>query len=733
MEQSIGRMAMSNYSWHPDNKPYVLTSGDGKIIIRDGYSQWLLGPGADFNLFQEIKPDNDNADYNLVSIIKDLNNPSQPIEFNGEATTLHQINDHILVSRNQFFGGNARPFDFMRPDEVDLPHPLITPVPIRKASVPDEYAPEKVTPYLPPDGLDIEKTVIVGIMDDSLNLVHERFSHEAEDGTLSSRIDYAWMQDAISPAVSSVPYGAEITGSAINDARRELPDASEHVLLQHLGVKDSGRASYQPEPLNFRTSHGTFVADLACGYPVSDAQSQLVRMIGVKLPVLSSQDTSGATLIAAIISGSNYIFERAELMSKSVGVALPVVLNFSYGFFGGPHNGRHIVERALALHAEGYRKAVSKLKGGDDVPIEITLPAGNSHLSQTHAATNTAAADGEFAELPLNLVLQPEDRTSSFVEFWLPNGVSDTEIKIAVPTGEQHSFNLENLKKPFGYVLTSSQGSAINREEIIARIKLDQPNGAPKQGHRWRVLLAIAPTRVLDQPRLAAPGGIWQIRITGKLPKGAKLESWIQRDVSVSGLGQVGRQAYFTGETYIEHRFDPYGDPRIYDEGISKIKRDGTLSGIATLETNDPNIGFNVVGSYFHSSGSATPYSSAGSDSIQGPRLLASTDSSRSLPGILASGTYSGTINPFNGTSAAAPQLARVLAEAIREINAVDRDKYDRDAVIKAALDDEPVLRPDPHNPEYVTNSRMREERVSQGRLSSPIALKKNIQRGRYA
>lgn len=724
---------MNNTSWHPDDKPYVLESGDNKIIIRDGYSQWLLGPGADFNLFQEIKPDNDEADYSLVSIIRDLNNPSQPIEFNGEATALHRINEHIRVTRKRQFKGNAHPFDFEWSDEIDLPNPLITPLPIRQASVPNKYAPDMVKAYVKPDGFNVEKSVIVGIMDDSLNLVHERFSHEATDGTLSSRIDYTWMQDAISPEISSVPYGLEITGSQLNDARLRLPGASEHELLQHLGVKDRGHAAYQPEPLNFRTSHGTFVADLACGYPVTDAKSQLVRMIGVKLPVLSSQDTSGATLIAAIISGSNYIFERAEIMSKSVGVALPVVLNFSYGFFGGPHNGRHIVERALALHAEGYRKAVSKLKGGGDVPIEFTLPAGNSHLSQTHAATKTADANAEQAELPLNLVLQPEDRTSSFVEFWLPNGASDTEIKIALPNGEQHTFSLKNLKKPFGYVLTNLRGSTLNREGIIARIKLDQPNGVPNQGHRWRILLAIAPTKILDQPRQAAPSGIWQIAITAKLQKGTKLESWIQRDVSVSGLEQLGRQAYFIDDAYAEHRFDPYSDPRIYDEGTSKIKRDGTLSGIATLETDDNKIGFNVVGSYFHNSGSATPYSSAGSDSIQAPYLLASTDSSRTLPGILASGTYTGSSYPFNGTSAAAPQLARIFAEALCRLNTEDREKYDRNAVINASLDGVSIQRPEPKNPEYATNNRMREERIVLGRLSSPTALKKNIQRGRYA
>lgn len=48
-----------------------------------------------------------------------------------------------------------------------------------------------------------------------------------------------------------------------------------------------------------------------------------------------------------------------------------------------------------------------------------------------------------------------------------------------------------------------------------------------------------------------------------------------------------------------------------------------------------------------------------------GPDLAAVSDASPSLPGILATGTYSGSMVRLNGTSVAAPQAVRALADEI--------------------------------------------------------------------
>jgi hypothetical protein len=50
---------------------------------------------------------------------------------------------------------------------------------------------------------------------------------------------------------------------------------------------------------------------------------------------------------------------------------------------------------------------------------------------------------------------------------------------------------------------------------------------------------------------------------------------------------------------------------------------------------------------------------------LDGPDLAAVTDASPSLPGILGTGTYSGSVVRLNGTSVAAPQAVRALANEI--------------------------------------------------------------------
>jgi hypothetical protein len=136
-----------------------------------------------------------------------------------------------------------------------------------------------------------------------------------------------------------------------------------------------------------------------------------------------------------------------------------------------------------------------------------------------------------------------------------------------------------------------------------------------------------------------------------------------------------GRQSYFDDPLY--ERFDPLTGATASDERIESEKRNcgepvspvtmqGTLSAYGYAK------GVLVVGGYRRSDGTAVAYSSSGADGIrrsgsnlEGPDIAAITEESPALWGILATGTYSGSVEFLNGTSVAAPLALRALADEI--------------------------------------------------------------------
>ena len=100
-----------------------------------------------------------------------------------------------------------------------------------------------------------------------------------------------------------------------------------------------------------------------------------------------------------------------------------------------------------------------------------------------------------------------------------------------------------------------------------------------------------------------------------------------------------------------------------FDKGGSLIHRDGTLNGIATAK--DASV--HVAGGYIIANGRKSTYSSAGparpASLRVGPDYVLPCDEFVRSQGIRAGGTRSGSVFRLIGTSAAAPQLARHVAD----------------------------------------------------------------------
>jgi hypothetical protein len=166
----------------------------------------------------------------------------------------------------------------------------------------------------------------------------------------------------------------------------------------------------------------------------------------------------------------------------------------------------------------------------------------------------------------------------------------------------------------------------------------------------------------LDATAATAPSGLWTITVAATAA--VTIEAWIGRKIDPGHRRGVARQSYFDDPDY--RRVRPNTRPVDFDLTFNRsyARRTGTLSGIATGEHT------RVVGACVRSSFAPADYSSMGPVS-GGPRvkpspsLLAVAEDTGVLHGVLAAGTRSGSIVAMNGSSVAAPQLTRAVAESL--------------------------------------------------------------------
>ncbi|WP_282604463.1 S8 family serine peptidase [Pelagibius sp. Alg239-R121] len=597
---------MATLTWVPDST----TPECG-----DPYCDWLLGLGEDFTVRKRAKRPNDHSEDFARTIDLKLA-PGNP------------------VSASPARGPSAPPARAR--EDVRFPMPLRERS-FNRNGTEDSKAVYEVPPAL--QGLTEEEKkeiVIVAVIDDGINIANDRFV----DALGRSRVDYAWVQDADS--AGDVPYGKVITSTEIDQKRAACAD--EAVVLSQLGlVKDK---AFDESALVRRASHGTHMADLAAGYGPDEKgfdKSHLRRMITVQLPFLMTQETSGATYVPFVTAAVKFIRKQAEKMRIALKLdRLPVVINFSYAISGGPHNSKGQVEQILEKELANDQTA------GKGVMMQVVLPAGNRHLNRQHACSEIGRDARQLLSLPWRI--QPCDQTSSYLEIWIPADTTPT-VEISPPGGVSTTLALAGEAQ----LLRDGPNG-----DVIARVTLDNPNS-----DRQRILIAVAPTEIFDSTRQRAPAGLWKVIVETFLRPGEQIDAWVQRDEAPYRYRTNGRQSYFDDPNY--KRFDEQGRLELEDQDNSVVKRCGTQSG---LSTNSRTI---VVAGYTKNSVTIARYSGRGDEKQNllhvpfKPDVSAVSDRSRSQPGVLASGTFSGSSLPINGTSVAAPQVTRFLADLMSD------------------------------------------------------------------
>ncbi|WP_428646112.1 hypothetical protein [Roseibium sp.] len=518
-----------------------------------------------------------------------------------------------------------------------------------------------------------DQAVVIAVIDNGIAFGHEFFR---KSDLKKSRIAFAWIMDAEPKSGGPVvPQGRALTQDQIDGflaANISGKLLNEDRFYRQCGLIDFDRPGFKPASL--RISHGTHVMGLAAGYEPGTMDDRR-PIICVQLPTDITMDVSGTQILPSLGRAIDFIKKHAQRFRQTNDHTriVPLVVNFSFGNFAGPHDGTGIIEA----------KIDTELAATAQHQIQVTLPAGNGNLARTHAEiTFTAEATANGDPALLDWRIQPDDRTASYVEIWMPP-LTDTSnlasVRVTPPGGPQ-SDPVTTTTGSFA-ILHSAQG------EEVGRIVYAPPHDPT---HRGCITICAHPTFHHDVTSGLAPSGVWKIEILNvSLTETDRLEVWIRRDETLPGFPAFGRQSYFDNDCY--QRFDSYGASLPIDPSGSGclVTRSGTLSGFACGERPS------VLAGYVETSNRLADYSAAGpittafgalNPTRTGPDAAAVSDDTPVLGGILSAGSRSGSRVALGGSSVAAPQAARWIAERLAAGLSGDRVAVNA----QAAADDAP-------------------------------------------
>lgn len=482
------------------------------------------------------------------------------------------------------------------------------------------------------------RKILMGVIDDGCAFAQ----YHLRDTARRTRVCRLWDQD---------DYGAfQQQGSVPADFGRghEITGARLEALIQSftrgLATDEDGcYATAGYDRLSRSATHGAHVTDVAAGampvgsripagpmvpptwaVPGDSAAADTTGIVFVQLPRGCLQDPSGGWLDVHVLDALHYILSCADEHTEQI------VVNLSFGPERGPNNGTAMLEKAFEELAAAHPR------------LRLVLAAGNSFSTRGHAVIELRPG----ASRELHWQVMPGDETPSFVQLWMPDGRGgDIRVRL-VPPGEVA-----------GGWLAAGDASVWPAAARPACAVIYPP--ATSRGRQGTVaLVAIQPSSTFDAGRVIAPDGLWRIELRNEGGTPATVQGWIDKDDFNVGTLVRGRQSHFVDPLY-----DPLAYLRAQKDDVAGsgalVRRRGTLTGIST------GSGGLVAAGYRDSDHKHVKYSSAGPTrgSRTGPDAAAVTDQARSLPGLLAAGTRGASVMRLVGTSVAAPEFARWIAD----------------------------------------------------------------------
>lgn len=520
--------------------------------------------------------------------------------------------------------------------------------------------------------------VVIGIIDDGCPFAHPALL----DAKGEPRVAAVWQQTTRDPATvpwqrpTGFGHGRVLDRAAmllLMDHARPCGELDERLLYElAYSIDDSAdglpavAASWRKpsRALLGRASHGAAVMALAAApvraaYDAQDTETRCHRPHGqvgatteaatrcpivcVDLPREQVEISSGRWMPVNALDGMRFIEALARDRYRAArGGRVPVVINLSSGAAAGAHAGEAMFERAM-----------DELLAADD-HLAITLAAGNSRESDAHAVLNLTA--GGSAQV--GLFVPSSHPFDTCVELWLPPGATLADLTVTVTDPGGSKLRLAG-DQPDRMARLAGSGSTV----LAALFLYPQVVQATT---RTMAMLAIGGTTSTSTRTSVPRGGPWIIDVHNAGNTELTLQGWIERDEVVFGMRREQVARFFS---LAPARPDPKSERR----HAPPVELHGTLSNIATGKLALPVAAYRGRARTEWQQGrelAAGPmarYSGQPADPpSNGPctwlPLAAVADAGQSHPGVRAAGNRGDTIRRMNGTSAAAPQAARWLA-----------------------------------------------------------------------
>jgi hypothetical protein len=485
---------------------------------------------------------------------------------------------------------------------------------------------------VPPAGSGRHLPPVVAVIDDFCAFAHARLRRRQQPG--HTRLLGLWDQGGTVAGRGGIAdwrcpadmgYGAELDRSAL-DALLAACTVQGNVQEQRCYTLADWPGAGQPLR---RSSHGQAVLDLAAGEPapVPPQAGQLpggpdADLLFVRLPLGTVRDTSGASLGPQVIDALRYIEHRTR--GRRVVVVLP------YGTHAGPHDGHSLLERAFAsvLQQQGPASAWPGL--------HLVVPAGNAFEARCHAQATVGAG----REVTLHWQVLPDDPTDSLAQLWF-DGPGPVEVTLHPPQGG-------TVLRLVGPGVASDASADLRTPASRALIAMPKGvDGGPHAGHM--VMAALGPTRALfGAPWRSVPHGVWTVVVRNGSTQPLGMHAWVERDDTAFGQPPGGRQSHWLT--------CPGGVP---------VSEPFTFNGLACLEADR----FHVAGGGFLHADHLAHYTASGPNRgggrAQGPDWVLPSEESPVLHGLPTGGLTTATWIRMDGTSVAAPLLARLLAQGV--------------------------------------------------------------------
>lgn len=505
--------------------------------------------------------------------------------------------------------------------------------------------------------------VLLGVIDDGCPFAHPDLLRA--DGGL--RVLRLWNQEA--PGSEAAPtgfdYGTEFTRADL-DALRTTAGGSSPRTDTAVAYKAAGLPRLQHS-----ASHGAHVLGLLAGarrwrgaaaghawrvdLAAPGTPSREADIAFVQLPQAVLQGVSVPALEFHAYDGLRYLCNLAVDQGYT---ELVVVL--AYEAWVGPHDGSSWFEQALDALLDPERSGPAALGG---LNVQLVLPAGNSRERAVHAQVQLN--DGRAV---LHWHQPPGHEGPTLFELWAPregpadgsSELSRLEVRITPPGGPASPW------LPWGYAASWGSGPGSLASALM------HP-ASPVGAGRRQLAIRVAPTASWGGGA-AAPHGTWQLDLRGppgalqalharigrvepalQAPRRHVQPHFVQRSPDQGTQDRLntlnghacGREVQVAG-AFLDGDF-PYADvPALTLRGTwrrNPLKHDPP--GLAPLQ------------------GRAAAYSGAGPS--EGPRrqpdVSAPVEASVLWPGVIGLGSTAAAVGRFSGTSAAAPLLARYLAD----------------------------------------------------------------------